>query len=349
VPGFFAVAVGEPQSPTGVRWRHARVRGKVTKTVRGSARASTLGQKAASATAGLMLLVVGFAPSAEARMSCTYTGAPTNVLAVTATGESLGQITRRGQEIVVSEFLERPRACLGVTPTVLNTDTIRVRFRGSVASIDVRLADGPFAPGATPEAEGAPEIEIEFSGSVVFGTAIGSARADEFHWVSAGAHGGLNLNPGVASDQDVDVSVRGRPLALLVADGAAGNDIIVSAPDTAAREGLVFSQGGSGDDLLTAPRTGGNLEGEKGADILDGGRSHDILEGGHGNDRVEAGRGNDRIVGGRGRDLLLGGPGRDSINARDSTRDRVRCGGGRDRVTADRGDRLRGCEVIRRG
>jgi hypothetical protein len=115
----------------------------------------------------------------------------------------------------------------------------------------------------------------------------------------------------------------------------------------------VFSGGGSGDDRVSAGlNAGGTLQGESGDDVLIASRLADNLIGGPGNDRLVGGRGSDRFdlhEGVRGRDLILAGPGRDQINSRDANRDRVRCGPGRDRVTADRKDRLRGCEVIRRG
>jgi hypothetical protein len=73
-----------------------------------------------------------------------------------------GEITTSGQETFVTEFWEFPRRCRGGVPTVLNTDSIKVLPHGFLDFVDVLLGRGPFAPGATPETEGAPEIEIEF-------------------------------------------------------------------------------------------------------------------------------------------------------------------------------------------
>jgi Ca2+-binding RTX toxin-like protein len=311
-----------------------------------------------AAVASLLLVGASFAPAAEARMRCSYSGPPQNLLTVTADRGALGEIIRRGDEIVVREFLERPSPCQGGVPTVLNTDTISVLVRGVAPAVDVLLGGGPFAPGATPETEGASEIEIEFRGNEALGYVRGTVRGDEFHWgPGPGDHAGLNLNAQDAGDQDVDVTVRGP--AFLVAVGARGNDTIVPTPGAPFPNEGVFSAGGQGDDRLIAPRnTGGILEGGAGDDVLIGGRRGDFLLGGDGNDRLRGVRGGDLIAAGRGRDLIFGGPGRDSINSgahlpglvpRDSARDRIRCGAGRDRVTADRQDRLRGCEVIRRG
>jgi hypothetical protein len=300
----------------------------------------------ASAAVGLLLAALSFSADAQARMRCAYAAAPVNTLTVTATGESLGQVGTLGQQIVVSESFRGPRPCTGGTPTVLNTDTLRVVATTTFATVDVRLDGGPFAPGATPEPEGAPEIEIEFSGPEAFGTVVGMPRADEFHWGPGGAHPGLNLNPRDAGDQDVDVTVKGGFLGFLIADGGGGRDTIMAAPGAVIREG-VFSKGGRGDDRLIAPKIGFSiLEGGAGDDVLTGGKEDDTLRGDAGKDRVAGAGGSDEIEGGRGKDLLSGGRGRDSIKAQDSKRDRVKCGPGRDRVKADRRDQLRGCEVI---
>ncbi len=290
------------------------------------------------AVAGLLLLGTSFASDATARVRCSLGGPPQNLLTVTMDRDALGQITRSGpitttgQEIWVMEFLESPRPCLGGAPTVLNTDTIRVRSP-DLAFPDVLLARGPFAPGATPELEGASEIEIEFAFRArgLFAEVVGTRRADELHWGPGPEHHpGLNLNPSDAGDQDVDVTVRG-PGAYLIAGGAAGNDTIVPAPGAPFPNDGVVSSGGRGDDRLSAPRNSwGSLGGGAGDDVLTGGRQ------------------GDNLFGGPGRDKIFGGPGRDRVNSRDSNRDRVRCGVGRDRVRADRKDRLRGCEVIRR-
>jgi hypothetical protein len=288
-------------------------------------------RRARVAAAAVLLLSMTLASDAQARISCSYAGAPANRLTVTANGFVLAEVTRRGQEIVAAELFERPRRCSGGAPTVLNTDTIRVLLRHPLADVDVRLSRGPFAPGATPEAEGAPEIEIEFTGRMTVPGVIGTSRADEFQWSPAGAHAGLNLNPRTGGDQDVDVAQRGED-ALLHAEGGPGNDSIIPAPEgTIPEDAGISSEGGRGDDLLIAPpSTFATLRGGRGNDVLTGG----ILE--------------DFLAGGPGRDLLWGGRGDDEIESHDSRRDTVRCGSGRDRVKADRRDRLRGCELVRR-
>jgi Ca2+-binding RTX toxin-like protein len=208
---------------------------------------------------------------------------------------------------------------------VLNTDTIRVLPHGFLDFVDVLVGRGPFAPGATPETEGAPEIEIEFEwlrepGG--FAEVGGTRGADEFHWgPGPGNHPGLNLNPRDVGDRGVDVTVRGLE-AFLIANGAAGADTIVPAPGAPFPNDGVVSSGGRGDDRLIAPRNGwGALDGGANDDILTGGRQGDNLFGVRGNDRLSAAGGADSFRGGRGRDLIFGGPGRDRINSRDSQRD----------------------------
>jgi hypothetical protein len=296
------------------------------------------------ACASLVLLGVCSTPPAVARTRCSYSGAPSNTLTVRSDG-ALAEIARRGQRIVVREYLEPPKRCSGGVPTVLNTDTIEVLLDpGGFA--DLLLRDGPFAPGATAELEGASEIEVEFVGEDIFAGVNGTGLADRFEWgPGPGREAGLNLNPGRAGDQDVDVTVEGN-LATLNAVGRGGNDSILPAPDVVLPNASVFSTGGRGDDRLEAPRDGGGLlQGGPGDDVLIGGRRGDAIEGGGGKDRLSGAGGNDRIEPGSGRDVIRAGAGHDHIEARDSTRDVVRCGPGRDFVNADSQDRLRGCEA----
>jgi hypothetical protein len=90
------------------------------------------------------------------------------------------------------------------------------------------------------------------------------------------------------------------------------------------------------------------LIGSAGGDILVGLAGNDLLVGAEGADCLYGQSGADRLRGGPGPDRLKGGSGRDRINSRDGARDVVRCGRGRDRVRADRGDSVRGCELVKR-
>ena len=299
-----------------------------------------------AAVAGLALL--GAAPSAEARLSCSLSGAPQNLLTVRASGiDTVARIRRSGDGIQVRQFLGRTRTCSGGDPTVLNTDSIRVMLRRD-ASVELQLGGGAFGPGATPESEGESEIEVEFDGFVVSPSVVGTPAAEEFQWGPGGSHPGLNLNPRSANDSDVDVTLKGK-YSFMIADGAGGDDKIVPAPGFESHTSGLFSDGGKGNDLLIAPsNTGGVLEGGPGDDRITGSRLRDYLIGGDGDDHLTAGAGDDLISGGHGADLIFGGPGPDEINAQHSDRDIVRCGPGRDRVRTDPRDRLRGCEQISR-
>ncbi len=299
------------------------------------------------------VLWLAFAASARASTSCAYAGAPLHTMTVNVTGESFAQITRRGEEIVANEEDRAPKPCAGGVPTVTNTDTIKVLITGrDLPFVDILLENGPLAPGATAEAEGASEIEIVVDGPGLSAGVIGTPRDDEFRWGDGGASLGLNVNPGVNGDTDVDVTVTiaGEPVfaSLLSADGAGGNDTI--GPDPALRKaGYVSAFGGPGNDVLTAPSgSDAYFYGGPGNDVLTGSRFADALRGEAGKDRIIGGAGADRITGGPGADRISAGMGADVIDVRDFSRDTVTCGAGRDRVTADRRDAVNGCESLRR-
>jgi RTX calcium-binding nonapeptide repeat (4 copies) len=287
----------------------------------------------------------GFVSGAEARTSCSFSGAK-NVLTVRSTGDALSQITRDGPKIVVREFLSRPARCRGGQATVRNTDTIVVVMRGFLAFADILLKNGPLAPGATPEANGASEIEIRFRGSDAFGDIYGTRKSDEFHWGEENGLAGLNLNPSTKGDNDIDVTAKGL-FAFLVAEGAEGNDRIIPQPGTR-MEGGVFSIGGAGNDVLIAPPSGGIQDGGPGNDTVLGKTGRDLIRGGPGRDRLSGAKNRDFVAGGPGRDRISSGPGRDRVRSRDRKRETVRCGPGRDQVRADRLDRLRSCERVDR-
>jgi hypothetical protein len=294
----------------------------------------------------LGLLSIGLGPVAAARTSCSYVGAPTNSLTVTANDSAFASVRRIGSEIAVWEYVDPPVTCAGGVPTVFNTDLIMLRASRD-SFVEVRLAGGPFAPGATAEREGASEIEIEFRGNVTWATVIGTRGADAFRWGPGRAQAGLNLNAATAGDKDVDVTVLDTSAsAFLEVDGRAGDDTII--PTAGARiPHFVWAEGGQGDDVLVAPRHAeSDLEGGPGADVIRGGSASDFIDGGFGDDVITGGGGADEIWAGRGRDVLSGGRGGDWIFAGDGERDQASCGAGRDRVGVDRRDRLGSCEVI---
>ncbi|HYH90570.1 MAG TPA: calcium-binding protein [Solirubrobacteraceae bacterium] len=296
-------------------------------------------------------------PADEGRTSCTYAGAPRNVLTVRVEGDGLGEIVRRGNEIRVRRTDGPTSRCTGGTPTVRNTDAIKIVLV-DLSFVEIDLSGGPFAPGATPESEGASEIEIEINSDLGGAEVYGTEDADVWHWGPAGDTPGLNLNPRDAGDTDVDVTTTGEDGISdgLGAVGGGGNDTIIGARGARVR-GVFAADGGAGDDVLGTPgfvrsevETGfGELLGGPGDDVLTGAATGDYLEGGGGADQLDGREGDDDVKGGPGRDRLVGGAGEDTITSRDSVSDIVSCGPGRDRVNRDARDEVSGCERVRGG
>jgi Ca2+-binding RTX toxin-like protein len=197
-----------------------------------------------------------------------------------------------------------------------------------LTSVAISLKGGPFAPGATPEADGAPEIEITLRGRGG-GILSGSPGADHFSYMSAGGQSGLNLDSS-PTDQDIDL-ITPDHRTFLVADAGPGADTIdvLNRPKVEVQE-----RGGPGDDVLSAVgdgSLGAILEGDEGADQIVGSAGDDIITPGPGADLVRAEGGADEIK-----------------NPPDRGRDSIDCGGGRDLVVErDRIDRLRACETVR--
>ena len=281
---------------------------------------------------GLVLFAIPTVVAAGAKTTCDYSEG-SKVLTVTTSGEAFGEIQREGAQIQVGELLSGPRRCRGGDPTVRNTDTIRIVTRNwSFADID--LDGGPFAPGASPEADGSPEIEIEVEpvGLAIGAFLEGTDHPDTFVYGTMGRHSAVNLNPGRDHDLDLVVKSQFGFISGLDIEAGAGRDVIRPADGLGARvPGGIDAGGGPGRDLLI------------------GSGSDDWLRGDGGDDRVLGGSGWDELAGGSGRDLIAGGSGRDLIHSSDSKRDRVRCGSGRDRLKrADHSDRLSACEKVGR-
>ncbi len=218
-------------------------------------------------------LALAVPSGAQAATSCAYAGPPANLLTVAVSGDAEAVITRRGTEIVAGEYERPPKPCIGGTPTVTNTDTIDVRYSGLTGFAEVQLANGPLAPGATAETEGASEIEIRISGSGGGFDVVGTPRDDTFRWVPGATAPALNVNPLEAADTDADVTVAGGSSApLLYASGEGGDDTITG--ETLAIDDYVYANGGAGDDVLTAPRgmVGAIFYGGAGNDVITGSR-----------------------------------------------------------------------------
>jgi Subtilase family/RTX calcium-binding nonapeptide repeat (4 copies) len=94
--------------------------------------------------------------------------------------------------------------------------------------------------------------------------------------------------------------------------------------------------------------TANHLRGTRLGDLLRGLAGNDRINGGKGKDCLYGNQGDDRIKGGFGRDRIFGGRGDDAIFAASQGHDRINCGPGQDLAVIHKGDRVRGCEAIRR-
>lgn len=253
-------------------------------------------------------------------VSCSYAGPPRNVLTIKLK-DADGELRRAGGQIIVATDHGSQVFCSGGTPTVRNTDTIRAKL-GDFGTLELWLGNGLLEPGATAERDGHPEIEIVASGIDASIQVVGTPADETWQWGPGREQPGLNLNAGRSGDRDVDVTITGAG-SWISADAAAGNDRVgAGAAADMAADAFAHLSGGSGDDVLSAPR---DSEGE-----------------------ISGGPGDDTITGGPRRDDIYGDAGDDVIDVRDDARDTVDCGPGRDRVRADPRDLLRRCEIVRR-
>jgi outer membrane protein assembly factor BamB len=107
--------------------------------------------------------------------------------------------------------------------------------------------------------------------------------------------------------------------------------------------------GDAGNDVLYGAGGADVLRGGDGKDRLFGGDGNDVLAGQAGNDLLNAGRGNDRLTGSTGTNRYAAGSGNDIVSARNGRKESIDCGSGRgDRATVDRGDKVKGCEKLKR-
>ena len=209
------------------------------------------------------------------------------------------------------------------TATTTNTDLIQIDGESGV-SVGLDLRGGPFAPGASTESSGSPEIELDFPTTDVV-EIIGPAAGGTFRLGSLGA----NLN----GDDDMDMAIHAYPFKIVYQGGPNADDIAATGGlgtgDPAPFGFDVFA--GGGDDLVAAGNEfstlighGGNdvliggtlpdgIWGSGGKDRIAGGDGDDYLEGGGGNDRIGGGAGDDRVLGGKDRDRCAGGTGKDLV------------------------------------
>jgi len=106
--------------------------------------------------------------------------------------------------------------------------------------------------------------------------------------------------------------------------------------------------GGGGGDGGGGDGGGGGSAGSCTAKPIAGTRKDDKLRGTAGSDVIRGKRGDDRLGGKRGDDCLFGGAGNDTLTGGPGA-DTIKCGSGHnDRARADAGDKVRGCERVKR-
>jgi Ca2+-binding RTX toxin-like protein len=247
-----------------------------------------------AATIGLAALVFAQSP-ATAAVNCTF-GSGTVAITISALNEAATISRTPAGQIQVG----------GVqcgSATVTNTDKITVAGALGGQSARLDLANGGFAPGATAEATGTSEIEIEID------LLAGGETASSQDVVSVSGTGAVDtlrlgtLGVNVNADDDPDITGPSGGLATLThvemfeMNGQGGPDVISGAGS--ADVGTAFPLatrlgGGPGNDQLI----GGN-----GSDTLTGGANDDTENGGAGQDFLNeeaAANGNDDLAGGGG-------------------------------------------------
>jgi Ca2+-binding RTX toxin-like protein len=287
------------------------------------------------ATAAVALAVVG--PSVPAAAAtCTYTSG-TNLVAVETTAGETVTIARNVDAITVNGT-----AC--AEATVANTDLVTVTaVGGEPQEVVIDQSGGRFEPGATPEPDGA--SEIEFTIALATGTPglriVGAADADT---IVVGADG-INLNGAEATgDADVTISADTPLLVIQGGDGADTLSVGGGAGTGVAGPGAGL-QGQAGDDLFLPGIAASGFDGGEGTDTIDLGTANGVqvdlgagridgvgsgtigavenVTGSPGNDELigddadnvlAGGDGDDLVDGGRGNDTLLGGEGNDTVS-----------------------------------
>jgi Ca2+-binding RTX toxin-like protein len=232
---------------------------------------------------------VGLVGQAKA-VSCSRSAATVTV--ALGAGQN-ATIVRSGDSLNVN-----PGGCSG-NPTVNNTDRINVTGAAGAETITIDFSGGLFRPGATNEAQGDSEIEIDLAMGAGEDSLIVNGRAENDSFVSGTA--------GINYDADNDVDITRQSVRNVTLDGADGNDVVSGGGGAGTGEPQEFAitlQGGAGDDALS------------------GGRGNDTLSGGVGIDDEHAGDGDDTFNEGaepNGADSLDGGAGTDEVNYENRT------------------------------
>jgi Ca2+-binding RTX toxin-like protein len=232
-------------------------------------------------------------------------------------GDGAGVTILRGPQ---DEVLAGGEQCFNAT--VSRIDRIVVVGGPAHQSLTIDLTGGPFAPGATPEADGDGEIELE--------VALGAGEdrvtirgSDETDGIVLGSDG-INLNAAVTEAHepvarpeeevtgDLDVTV--RDVEEFAVRAGEGGDVVSAAGEEGTGDPFpspIEIDAGLGDDAVDGGLAGDTLLGSAGVDGIAGGDGDDVLLGLGGIDSLDGGEGVDRLDGGLDDDRLRGGPGDD--------------------------------------
>jgi hypothetical protein len=210
--------------------------------------------------------------------------------------------------------------------SVNNVDLINIQGSPSAEELAIRIGDGGFSPGATPEgnlSDSEIEIRVGLGKGQDFAAIQGTAEPETLRMGAKGA----NLN----GDGDGNDIVFRSNVEFPGFFGNEGNDVLTASGGFntgGPMKSPVFTTGGLGNDRLEGGSAGDSLLGQGGGDRLIGLDGNDNLgdvplpsafgnTSEDGNDRLFGGSGGDNLRGGSGRDLLKGGKGDDEEHGGD--------------------------------
>jgi Ca2+-binding RTX toxin-like protein len=260
--------------------------------------------------------------------ACSYNAATKTVTASAPTGTAT-------LVVAVGEihFGATPTACAGATTS--NTDAIKVvGAAGTAERVVIDQSAGAFAPGATAEASGVSEIEIEVNlGDASDQVVVIGTSGDDV--LAMGAKGAA-----VNNDTDVDVTFVPLPSSIELVGGG-GKNILTARGGYGAGTvyaGAVTLRAGDQGDNLTGSNLADVIVGGNGAETVNAYGGNDTISGGGGNDKLNGADGNDDITGGAGADTLSGGNNDDTLRAKDGEADTsINGGSGTDTAFYDAG------------
>lgn len=169
-------------------------------------------------------------------------------------------------------------AACSPSASVHDVDTIAIAGTASPDRVHIDENQAPFAPGASSEDSGTPEIEISLSlgGGVDSVVWHGSENADTARALDLGAR--------TNGDGDVDLTLKGVETLTLI--GGAGDDSLRSDQHVGESSFITELVGGIGRDALRAGDGTQYIQGGPGGDLLEPGAGDDRLRGGGGTDKV---------------------------------------------------------------